>query len=131
MKKFLFICIISLFVFSSASSYNRWDYYDDENEQEMQEVYIDTLFSDYFECVKYNTEADCKGYDPAYHWDNKIKTAITWKCVDVTSYDGNAYNDNKCTSNKGQVLFVSDSTARGLDRFYRPGKSGAWFYNSK
>ena len=34
---------------------------------------------------------------------------VTWKCVDATSYDGNAYNDNKCTSSTGQVRYVSDS----------------------
>lgn len=56
---------------------------------------------------------------------------VTWKCVDATSYDGNAYNDNKCTSSTGQVRYVADSEARKLDPSYRPGKSGAWYYNNK
>ena len=56
---------------------------------------------------------------------------VTWKCVDATSYDGNAYNDNKCTSSTGQVRFVSDSEAKRLDPSYKPGKSGAWYYNNK
>ncbi len=56
---------------------------------------------------------------------------VTWKCVDATSYDGNAYNDNKCTSSTGQVRYVSDSEARRLDPSYRPGQSGAWYYNNK
>ena len=56
---------------------------------------------------------------------------VTWKCVDATSYDGNAYNDNKCTSSTGQVRYVSDSEAKKLDPSYKPGKSGAWYYNNK
>ena len=56
---------------------------------------------------------------------------VTWKCVDATSYDGNAYNDNKCTSSKGEVRYVSDSQAIRLDPYYRPGKTGAYYYNNK
>ena len=62
---------------------------------------------------------------------NTTKSKITWTCVDVTSYDGNAYNDNKCTSSTGQVLYVKDSEAKKLDPKYKPGKSGAWYYNNK
>ena len=56
---------------------------------------------------------------------------VTWKCVDATSFDGIANNDNKCTSSTGQVKYVSDSEAKKLDPKYKPGKSGAWYYNNK
>lgn len=58
-------------------------------------------------------------------------TKIAWHCVDVTSYDRNPYNDNKCTSSTGEVKYVSDSQAVNLDPTYSPGKSGAWYYNNK
>lgn len=58
-------------------------------------------------------------------------SSVTWKCVDATSYDGIANNDNKCTSSTGQVKYVSDSEAKRLDPKYKPGKSGAWYYNNK
>ncbi len=58
-------------------------------------------------------------------------STVTWKCVDATSYDGIANNDNKCTSSTGQVKYVSDSEAKKLDPKYKPGKSGAWYYNNK
>ena len=56
---------------------------------------------------------------------------ITWKCIDSTSFDGNAYNDNKCTSSAGEVRYVSDSQAISLDPSYRPSKSGDPYYNNK
>ena len=56
---------------------------------------------------------------------------ITWHCIDVTSYNQNAYDDNKCTSSAGEVRYVSDSQAIALDPSYSPGKSGAYYYNNK
>ena len=58
-------------------------------------------------------------------------TKIVWHCVDVTSYDKNPYNDNKCTSSTGQVRYVSDSQSIVLDPTYSPGKAGAYYYNNK
>lgn len=58
-------------------------------------------------------------------------TKIVWRCVDVTSYNKNPYDDNKCTSNTGEVRYVSDSESRALDPSYSPGKSGHYYYNSK
>ena len=60
-----------------------------------------------------------------------IPVRITWRCYDCTSYNGNAYDDNKCISNTGEVRYVSDSQAQYLDPSYRPGKSGHPYYNSK
>lgn len=56
--------------------------------------------------------------------------AETWHCVDATSYNKNPYDDNKCTSSKGRIRYVSDSEARSLDPTYIPGKSGNPYYNS-
>lgn len=58
-------------------------------------------------------------------------TKVLWYCVDATSYDKNPYNDNKCTSSTGEILYVSDSQSRILDPSYSPGKSGHPYYNSK
>ena len=58
-------------------------------------------------------------------------TKIFWRCVDVTSYNKNPYDDNKCTSSTGEVRYVSDSQSRALDPSYSPGKSGHYYYNSK
>lgn len=58
-------------------------------------------------------------------------TKILWHCVDATSYDKNAYNDNECTNSKGETKLVSDSQARALDPDYTPGQSGSWIYNNK
>ena len=58
-------------------------------------------------------------------------TKVIWRCVDVTSYDKNPYNDNRCTSSTGEVRYVSDSVSRSLDPTYRPGTSGHYYYNSK
>lgn len=60
-----------------------------------------------------------------------VGTKIVWHCVDVTSYDRNPYNDNQCANSIGEVLYVSDSQSIGLDPSYKPGKSGAWYYNNK
>lgn len=59
------------------------------------------------------------------------KVVITWHCIDVTSYNRNAYDDNKCTSSAGEVRYTSDSQARALDPTYSPGKAGAYYYNNK
>ena len=56
---------------------------------------------------------------------------VTWHCVDATSYNKNAYDDNKCTSSTGEVRYVSDSQSRALDPSYTPGTSGHPYYNSK
>ena len=64
----------------------------------------------------------------------KVETkpqAITWQCVDATSYNKNPYDDNRCTSSTGEVRYVSDSQARSLDPSYTPGTSGHPYYNSK
>ena len=58
-------------------------------------------------------------------------TKIVWHCIDVTSYNQNAYDDNKCTSSTGEVRYTSDSQAIALDPSYSPGKSGAYYYNNK
>lgn len=58
-------------------------------------------------------------------------TKVVWHCTDVTSYDRNPYNDNKCTSSTGEVKYVSDSQSVVLDPAYSPGKSGAYYYNNK
>lgn len=58
-------------------------------------------------------------------------TKIIWRCVDVTSYNKNPYDDNKCTSSTGEVRYVSDSQSLALDPSYSPGKSGHYYYNSK
>lgn len=69
---------------------------------------------------------------PTQKPNNNIRgNTVTWKCSDATSYDGNAYNDNKCTSSAGETRYVSDSVAISLDPSYRPGKSGHPYYNSK
>lgn len=57
--------------------------------------------------------------------------SITWHCIDVTSYNKNAYDDNQCTSSTGEVRLVSDSQAVALDPTYSPGQSGHYYYNSK
>ena len=56
-------------------------------------------------------------------------TKIVWHCVDVTSYNKNPYNDNKCTSSAGEIRYVPDSTARLLDPSYSPGQKGNPYYN--
>lgn len=54
----------------------------------------------------------------------------SWKCVDATSYNQNAYDDNKCTRG-AETQYVSDSQAVGLDPNYTPGKAGATYYNNQ
>ena len=58
-------------------------------------------------------------------------TKIIWRCIDITSYDRNPYNDNLCTSSTGESRYLSDRQAEALDSTYRAGKSGAWYYNNK
>lgn len=53
-----------------------------------------------------------------------------WRCVDATSYNQNAYDDNKCTDGN-ETRYVSDSQAESLDPSYLPGKAGAAYYNSQ
>ncbi len=64
--------------------------------------------------------------------DDISKDAQTnsWHCVDVTSYNQNAFDDNKCT-NGSEVRYVSDSQAESLDSNYSAGRSGHPYYNSK
>lgn len=57
-------------------------------------------------------------------------TKIVWHCIDATSYNKNPYDDNKCTSSIGEVLYVPDSQSRALDPTYIPGTSGHRYYNS-
>ena len=45
---------------------------------------------------------------------------IIWTCYDVTTYDYNWNNDNKCVSNTNEVVYVSDARARQLDPYYHP-----------
>ncbi len=54
----------------------------------------------------------------------------SWHCVDATSYNQNAYDDNKCT-NGSETKYVSDSQAVSLDPNYSPGKAGAAYYNNQ
>ncbi len=54
----------------------------------------------------------------------------SWSCVDATSYNQNAYDDNKCTKGT-EVQYVSDSQAFELDPSYSPGKAGATYYNNQ
>ncbi len=54
----------------------------------------------------------------------------SWKCVDATSYNQNAYDDNQC-SNGSETKYVSDSQAKSLDPNYSPGKAGASYYNNQ
>lgn len=134
MKKVTFIFLLLLFTYSIANAqyYNpRETLHDDEYEKESKSIYLESLYDTYRECLKHGTSTDCAKYDPGLYWDFKNDKRITWKCVDATSYDGNAYNDNKCTSSKGEVKYVSDSFATKLDTKYKPGKSGASYYNNK
>ena len=57
-------------------------------------------------------------------------TKVLWRCVDVTSFDRNKYNDNKCTSSTGEVRYLCDQEAERLDPNYRAGKRGAARYNN-
>jgi len=69
-----------------------------------------------------------KGYtSPA---NTTTTTEEKWHCVDVTSYNQNAYDDNKCTKGS-EVRYVSDSQAVSLDPSYSPGKAGASYYNNR
>lgn len=56
-------------------------------------------------------------------------TKIVWHCVDVTSFDRNPNNDNKCTNSKGETVWVRDIKACQLDPTYSPGQSGPSYYN--
>lgn len=66
----------------------------------------------------------------AKHNDSPADSDTSWHCVDATSYNGNAYDDNECT-NGDETKYVSDSQAKALDPSYSPGKSGASYYNNK
>jgi hypothetical protein len=59
-----------------------------------------------------------------------IQEAATWQCVDATSYNQNAYDDNKCAKGD-EIRYVSDSQAIELDPSYTPGKRGHYYYNSQ
>ena len=54
---------------------------------------------------------------------------VLWHCIDVTSYDKNPYNDNKCTSSTGEVRYVSDCEAVKLNSTYCPKQIGSPYYN--
>ena len=56
--------------------------------------------------------------------NNVRGTTVTWHCVDVTSFDGNYHNDNKCTSSTGEVRYLNDRNAVALDPSYKPSKRG-------
>ena len=56
-------------------------------------------------------------------------TKVVWRCKDTTSYDGYSGNDNLCTSSTGEQRYVGDCAAVALDPNYRPGQSGAYYYN--
>ncbi len=60
----------------------------------------------------------------------EVQEEASWKCVDATSYNQNAYDDNACTKG-GETRYVSDSQALELDPGYRPGKAGASYYNNQ
>ena len=40
---------------------------------------------------------------------------ITWRCIDVTSYDRNRNNDMKCTSSAWEVRYTSYEWAKVLE----------------
>lgn len=56
--------------------------------------------------------------------------STSWNCMDATSYNQNAYDDNECTKG-AETQYVSDSQAIELDPSYSPGKAGASYYNSQ
>lgn len=62
--------------------------------------------------------------------DDQSKDDSAWHCIDATSYNQNAYDDNKCTKGS-ETRYVSDSQAIDLDPSYSPGKSGATYYNNQ
>jgi hypothetical protein len=62
--------------------------------------------------------------------ESSAEDSNSWHCVDATSYDHNAYNDNKCTKGS-ETQYVSDSPALQLDSSYSPGKAGAAYYNNQ
>lgn len=105
----------------------------EEERQEIEREYYDRKYEyDFFQGGYYS---GYMGNNSQYYkptpTPKPYKYTVTWKCVDATSYDGIANNDNKCTSSTGQVKYVSDSEAKKLDPKYKPGKSGAWYYNNK
>lgn len=57
-------------------------------------------------------------------------TKVMWHCKDTTSFDRNPYNDNYCWDSNGDGKYVPDSEAAAIDPTYRPGKSGAAYYNN-
>lgn len=61
---------------------------------------------------------------------NTVEPSSGWKCYDATSYNQNAFDDNRCT-NGTETRYVSDSQAIELDPGYSPGKSGASYYNAQ
>ena len=56
-------------------------------------------------------------------------TKIVWHCYDVTSYDRNPNNDNKCVSSNGETRYLNDCQAEALDPTYTAGKRGSAYYN--
>lgn len=101
----------------------------EEERQEIEREYYDRKYE--FDFFQGGYMGNNSQYNKPTPTPKPYKYTVTWKCVDATSYDGIANNDNKCTSSTGQVKYVSDSEAKKLDPKYKPGKSGAWYYNNK
>ena len=57
-------------------------------------------------------------------------TKPAWHCHDTTSFNQNPYDDNYCEYSDGTGRYVADSEAQTLDPEYKPGKSGAAYYNN-
>ena len=91
------------------------------NESEPTSSYSESATQD----ASNTTPAESANSEPA-----QAVTSSSWHCVDATSYDHNAYNDNKCT-NGSETRYVSDSQAVSLDPNYSPGKAGAAYYNNQ
>ena len=56
-------------------------------------------------------------------------TKILWHCVDVTSYNKNANDDNLCTSSTGERRYVGDCEAKRLEPGYVDSGRGNPYYN--
>lgn len=84
--------------------------------------------------VESSSESSSSYTQPATKTTTNEATAVEptsgWQCYDATSYNGNAYDDNRCTDGT-ETRYVSDSQAIELDPDYSPGKSGASYYNAQ
>ena len=77
-----------------------------------------------------STPTSAEGTPAPVSSSNEEENANAWHCIDATSYNQNAYDDNKCTKGS-DTRYVSDSQAEGLDPNYKPGKAGASYYNNR